>query len=180
MSKYQELKGNPFKPSAVESKQLNKKTDMLQVTLVSCMCDNISYLKVRRTSGFHASVTLSNDSHGLTLSNLQMQPNAKEEIRWAFLDGNLDEVLRIISTGTRVVSSIKIRGGEEENKNEGYSFYLFSMLWNDMFKDIEYDISYPLVQKDFAEFGLSRFNTSDISEYECILDFLHDKQRTGE
>ena len=102
---YRECRNNPVD---LRGLKLTDKTKMVQLTMISCMCDNVSYLKVTKKDG-EVSVSLYNDHCALAFSNLQAEPNAKEKIKWAMEDNNLAEVVRLAGSGTEAVAELVIR-----------------------------------------------------------------------
>lgn len=85
-----------------------KDKKMIIFTLVSCMCNNISFLKLtRKEDGI--SISHYNDHCSLALSNLQMERGASDGIEWAFLDDDYREIVRIINTGTSKICNTKMR-----------------------------------------------------------------------
>lgn len=74
--------------------------------LVSCMCDNISYLHYRRDN---SSLRHYNSHCSLAFSNLQCKA-LQAEVLWAIEDNEFDKVVAMLNTSTSRVFSIKIRG----------------------------------------------------------------------
>lgn len=104
---WKQAMANPFNKKIDLS---DKKTVIL--TLVSSMCDNISYLKLHRKDEDIISVRLSNDHTALSLSNIQMDMNThnpSEMLKWAFLDNDLKELVKIVNGGTSKVCDIQCR-----------------------------------------------------------------------
>lgn len=96
---------------------LNKKVDVSNVKqdfkelvfeLVSCMCDNVSYIRIK-TIDNKISISHFNDHCSLALSNLQMKECFKVDLEWAFEDRNINELISIINSGTSKIRSIKSR-----------------------------------------------------------------------
>ncbi len=94
----------------VDIDEVKKKHCTLIFTIVSCMCDNISYLRLKKDKKENTvQVHYYNDHCSYSFSNMQTEGNGKENIKWAFLDNNIEEIIRIINTGTVAVSSVKSR-----------------------------------------------------------------------
>jgi len=100
MSIYQDLYRNPPK--------LAFKKDCKEVifTTVSCMCDNVHHLHLKKNDKdeFHLS------GQGNSISNWQMKgDNPKIDIEWFADDGEWDKVVSTINSGTSLIKSIRIR-----------------------------------------------------------------------
>lgn len=82
---------------------LEVKKDATKVifTMVSCMCDNISYVKIENNVVSHY-----NDHCALSFSNLQCHGN-KEDVIWAAEDEDWTEVIRILNSGTSKIASVR-------------------------------------------------------------------------
>ncbi len=106
MSRYRKARLLPVSPTKQDRK---KNLHIIILTMVSCMCDNISYLKLTKKDEDTVGVSLYNDRCSLAFSNLQAEEDAKEMMKWAMLDNDLDEILRLANSGTEAVESIKIR-----------------------------------------------------------------------
>ena len=103
MNKYRELR--------VNRPQLTIKEGAREVifTLVSCMCDNVSYMKFyKNDNGDFRIQSTTKNGMGNALSNYQMR-HSKEEIEWEADDNNWDRVTRMINSGTSVIESVKSR-----------------------------------------------------------------------
>ena len=98
MCKFSRLRQNPPK--------LNVKKDAREViiTTISCMCDNIEPLKLKKNS--EGDFKLS--GMGFALSNWQMQYPIYE-IEWKADEGLWDEVFRMINTGTSIIEKVMSR-----------------------------------------------------------------------
>jgi len=83
----------------------NKKITKVIFSMVSCMCDNISFVKVEKCDS-HWSVAHYNNNCALSFNNLQCDNN-KEEIIWAAENGNWPEVVRILNSGTSKIFDIR-------------------------------------------------------------------------
>ena len=95
MSKYQELRLNQPKLTIKEgAREVIFKT-------VSCMCDNVSYLRFRKNEDGDFKI----DGMGFAISNWQMN-HPKHEIEWAADEEGWDEVIAIINTATKVIESV--------------------------------------------------------------------------
>lgn len=82
-SKYSECLNNPIDVSKIT-------TDTKEVifTLVSCMCDNVSYLKFKKNEHGEFGVRHYNDHVSLALSNLQMEKGHLDNLLWNADDNN--------------------------------------------------------------------------------------------
>ena len=111
MSRYMELRNNPADPTVGD---LKKDMDIVILEMVSVMCDNVAYLKIKKNDEDTVRINHYNDHCALSFSNLQAEPNAQEMMRWAMMDNNLKEMIRIANSGTSVVASVKVRGKVKE------------------------------------------------------------------
>lgn len=110
MSRYVELRRRPVDPTKAD---LKKDLTVVLLEMVSVMCDNVSYIKIENSSD-RVSIRHYSDNCALSFSNLQAEPGAQEMMRWAMMDNDLKEIVRIANSGTEVVSSIKIREKKKE------------------------------------------------------------------
>ena len=63
-----------------------------------------------------------------------------------------------------------------------YSEYLFGELLalrNPVYKNMEYDKRFDLIPILYMDFASTPYNFAEKSEYDCILDYLKDKDWTG-
>lgn len=104
---YRGLLNKPFNPTEEDKKKF-KDFKQAIFTVVSCMCDNVGYIKLTSADGF-TKISHYNDHCALALSNLQMQNGAKDAIDWSATDGDLMDVISIINSGTSKVQSLKMR-----------------------------------------------------------------------
>ena len=98
MSKYQQLLQNPpFIKVKKDAREVIFKT-------VSCMCDNVHYLKFKKNDegGFKMS------GGGFAISNWQMK-HPPHDIEWEADDNNWGAVVNMINTGTSKISTVKCR-----------------------------------------------------------------------
>lgn len=95
MSKYIELKQNPPVIKIV------KGSKEVIFTTVSCMCDNIHYLKFRKNGDGEFKMS----GNGHSLSNWQMK-HPIHEIEWKADEEKWDEVIKMINTGTEVIEKV--------------------------------------------------------------------------
>jgi hypothetical protein len=103
MSKYRELRMN--KP------QLTIKEEAREVifTLVSCMCNNVSYVKFyKNDNGDFRIQSTTKNGMGNAFSNYQIK-HPKDDIEWEADDNNWDKVITMINSGTSVIESVKSR-----------------------------------------------------------------------
>lgn len=77
-------------------------------TLVSCMCDNISYIRLKRNNDNEFKMAHYNNYVPLAFSNLQCK-HTKDEILWNADDGDWNNVIEMINTGTSVIADAKSR-----------------------------------------------------------------------
>ena len=98
MSKYRELRQNPPKLTIKkEAKEVIFKT-------VSCMCDNIHYLRFKKNSDGEFKL----DGMGFAVSNWQMK-HPKHEIEWEADENEWGGVIAMINSGTAVIAEVKSR-----------------------------------------------------------------------
>ena len=98
MEKYLELMRNPPKLSIKGgAREVIFKT-------VSCMCDNVNYLKFKKNND--GDFKLSGNGH--SLSNWQMK-HPKHEIEWVADEEGWDQVIKMINTGTSLIESVVSR-----------------------------------------------------------------------
>ena len=73
-------------------------------TCVSCMCDNISYLRFKKNEEGEFKM----DGRGLHTSNWQME-YPKHEIEWTADDEKWDDVIQMVNTGTKRICEVVSR-----------------------------------------------------------------------
>jgi hypothetical protein len=71
---------------------------------VSCMCDNVHYIKFKK----NAEGDFKMSGGGFSLSNWQMN-HPPHDIEWAADEGMWKQVVRMINTGTSKIESVKSR-----------------------------------------------------------------------
>ena len=98
MSKYQELLQNP--PNLT----VNSNAREVIFKTVSCMCDNVHYIKFKKNS--EGDFKMSGNGH--SLRNWQMK-HASHDIEWIADEGKWKQVVRMINTGTSKIESLKSR-----------------------------------------------------------------------
>ena len=96
---YQTLRPVPPVP---DSLQVNNNYSELLFELVSCMCDNISYIRFKEIDG-QVKISHFNNHCSLALSNLQLACT-RVDLEWAFED--ISRLIRLISTGTSRIKSV--------------------------------------------------------------------------
>jgi len=101
MSKYRELKATP--PYIYEKKLRNKKEIIF--TLVSCMCDNIAYLRLKKNADGEFKIHTYNAHYNAAFSNFQFKYR-EHEIEWAADENNWGDVISMINSGTSVISEV--------------------------------------------------------------------------
>jgi len=95
---YRELRQNPPKLSIKENAR------ELVITTVSCMCDNIHYMNLKKNSDGDFKL----DTVGFALSNWQMK-YPKHEIEWEADANNWDTVFDMINSGVELIAEVKSR-----------------------------------------------------------------------
>jgi hypothetical protein len=98
MSKYQQLLQNPpFIKVKKDAREVIFKT-------VSCMCDNVHYLKFKKNDQGDFKMS----GNGFAISNWQMS-HPQHDIEWEADDQNWRRVAKMINTGTSKIESVKSR-----------------------------------------------------------------------
>ncbi len=77
-------------------------------TLVSAMCDNISYIRFKRKEDNEHSLSYYNNHVRLAFSNLQCDYST-HDILWEADNSNWEEVINMINTGTSAIADVKSR-----------------------------------------------------------------------
>ena len=98
MSKYRELIQNPPKL------KIEGKPREIKVDLVSCMCDN----RYRWTIYQNEDGDYRINTGGYAYSNFQIK-HRQDDIEWEADDGNWNDVIYMINSGTSQIESIKYR-----------------------------------------------------------------------
>ena len=97
-SKYKQLRMNPPKLMVKENAR------ELIITTVSCMCENIHYLTLKKDSMGDFKL----DTIRFSLSNWQMS-YPQHKIEWAADEGKWNDVFEMINSGTEVISEVESR-----------------------------------------------------------------------
>lgn len=97
-SKYRDLRQNPPKLKVKENAR------ELIITTVSCMCDNIHYLSLKKNGGGDFKL----DGGRFSLSNWQMN-YPQHKIEWAADEGRWNDVFEMINSGTEAISEVESR-----------------------------------------------------------------------
>jgi hypothetical protein len=97
-SLYRTLRLNPPKL------QVKKDARELIITTISCMCDNVHYLTLKKNSEGDFKL----GGGRFALSNWQMGHPA-HDIEWAADEGNWRKVFEMINSGTEAISEVKSR-----------------------------------------------------------------------
>lgn len=97
-SKYKQLRQNPPKLT------VKKDARELIITTVSCMCDNIHHITLKKNTEGDFKM----NGNGHCLGNWQMK-HKPHDIEWAADEGNWVDVICMINSGTEVISEIKSR-----------------------------------------------------------------------
>ncbi len=71
---------------------------------VSCMCDNVHYLRFKKNSDGEFKI----DGMGFSISNWQMK-HPKHEIEWEADENEWGGVIAMINSGTEVIEEVKSR-----------------------------------------------------------------------
>ena len=95
---YRKLRQNPPKLNVKENAR------ELIITTVSCMCDNIHYLTLRKNSNGDFKL----DGGRFSLSNWQMNC-PQHKIEWAADEGRWNDVFEMINSGTEAISEVESR-----------------------------------------------------------------------
>jgi len=98
MSVYQQLIQNP-----PEIKVKKNSREVIFKT-VSCMCDNVHYIKFKKNTEGDFKMS----GGGFSLSNWQMN-HPPHDIEWTADEGMWKQVVRMINTGTSKIESVKSR-----------------------------------------------------------------------
>ncbi len=98
MSKYQELRMN--KPKLT----IKKGAKEVIFKTVSCMCDNVHYLRFKKNSDGEFKM----DGMGFSISNWQMK-HPKHEIEWEADANEWGGVIAMINSGTKAIESVTSR-----------------------------------------------------------------------
>ena len=98
MSKYQELRMN--KPKLT----IKKGAKEVIFKTVSCMCDNVHYLRFKKNSDGEFKM----DGMGFSISNWQMK-HPKHDIEWEADENEWGGVIAMINSGTEVIEEVKSR-----------------------------------------------------------------------
>jgi len=98
MSKYQELRMN--KPKLT----IKKGAKEVIFKTVSCMCDNVHYLRFKKNNDGEFKM----DGMGFSISNWQMK-HPKHEIEWEADENEWGGVIAMINSGTEVIEEVKSR-----------------------------------------------------------------------
>jgi hypothetical protein len=92
----------------VPTQKITDKTKTIILTMVSCMCNNVNYIKLVRKDG-EVKISHYNDRCSLAFSNLGAESNAKEMMKWAFEDNDFGEIIRLANSGSSAVAEVRIR-----------------------------------------------------------------------
>lgn len=98
MSKYVELLNNPPRV------EVKKSVREVVFTTISCMCDNVGRLRFKKNSDGEFKMS----GMGFAISNWQMK-SPQYEIEWKADEGEWDEVIRMINTGTSKIEKAMSR-----------------------------------------------------------------------
>jgi hypothetical protein len=96
-----ELKQNP---PIIDVKKLKGKKEII-FTMVSCMCNNISYIRFKKNQEGEFRLNAYITSYGYCYSNYQIK-HTKHEVEWSADEDNWAEVIRMVNTGTSVIGEV--------------------------------------------------------------------------
>jgi len=89
--------------------KIDNNTNLIILKLVSCMLDNVSYLKIKKVpNDVEPKVYHYNNNVALAISNLQMREGAVDDIKWAFLNRDLQKIISVVNSGTSKIFEVKI------------------------------------------------------------------------
>lgn len=97
-SKYVSLRNNPPKL------KVKKNAREIVITTVSCMCDNIHHLTLKKNSDGDFKL----NGGRFSLSNWQME-YPQHKIEWAADSGDWSKVFDMINSGTSLISEVESR-----------------------------------------------------------------------
>ena len=101
MSKYQELRRLNTKHTIV------KDPKKVFIKMVSCMCDNSSeIIFTKKDSGEYSMCTRLPSGMGYSFSNYQTGISSSE-VAFDAMEGNWNEVLKVINSGTAVIEQVR-------------------------------------------------------------------------
>jgi hypothetical protein len=95
MSQYLKVAKNPPKLT------IKKGTKEVIFKTISCMCDNIGYLRFKKNNDGEFKMS----GNGFAISNWQIK-HEQHEIEWVSDEENWDKVTKMINTGTSVIESV--------------------------------------------------------------------------
>ncbi len=95
MSRYSSLRNNP---PVIKVKDNARE---LVITTVSCMCDNVHFLKLKKNSEGDFKL----DSMQFSLNNWQLK-HPRHEIEWAADEGQWGRVFEMLNSGVEAVSDV--------------------------------------------------------------------------
>ena len=104
MSNNLDWKQLKLNPPIIEVKKLKGKKEVI-FTMVSCMCNNISYIRLKKNEEGEFKLNAYITSYGYSFSNYQMR-HTQHEIEWSADEGKWGDVVRMINTGTSVIGEI--------------------------------------------------------------------------
>ena len=91
-------------PPIIDVKKLKGKKEVI-FTMVSCMCNNISYIRLKKNQEGEFRLNAYITSYGYSFSNYQMR-HTQHEIEWTADEGKWADVIRMINTGTSVIGEV--------------------------------------------------------------------------
>jgi len=98
MSKFVELRRNPVKNNITGTPK------KVLISLVSCMCDNKDQMVFE--SDIEGGYRL--NTCGSAYSNFQLK-HSRNDVIWEAENGNWDDVIKMLNSGTSAIESIRVR-----------------------------------------------------------------------
>ena len=102
MNTYRQLLNNPPKFKLPTKKQ---KVKAVVFDICSCMCDN----RYRFTFKKNESGEFRLFTNGFAYSNFQIKGHYSEDLEWLADDGDWNDIIKAINSGTQLVEKIKYR-----------------------------------------------------------------------
>jgi len=108
-----------------------------------------------------------------------------EDVKYPCLKSHTDvrEAMTGLGCGLLQLAEDEATDHDEDIENLSYRFYLFSKLYDEVLAhdaELEYDILFPKVVQHYRDYLESQYNDHNMSEYECIMDFLENWSKDGQ
>ena len=100
--RYLEILNNPPRLTIKENQ------NEIIFTLISCMCDNKSYIRLKKNTDKEFTISHFNKHVTLAFSNLQCT-YITHDILWEADNNNWKKVIEMLNTGTSVIAEVKSR-----------------------------------------------------------------------